>query len=247
MIKFSIITICKNAEKNIQNTMESVLKQSYSNIEYIICDSCSIDNTADTIQKTAADYAANVRLYSEKDFGVYNAMNRGIARAQGDFIIFLNAGDAFYDKNVLQKVSDCINKERHVIYYGAAQFIEFPGNRTFIQDFDKKYPRLVAGLLHGSMPCHQSIIAHRNSLRGHYFNEQYAYRSDFEWLVSCYKRGIKIKGLNFVISKYDYTGMTSRIKARNQMHNETDRILKEYFPIKYPLFQAADKIKFIFG
>lgn len=237
MLTISVITICKNAENTINNTLQSMLKQSYKGVEYIICDGDSTDNTKKIIMDTFTDYCQNIKFYSERDFGIYNAMNRGIAHASGNYVIFLNAGDEFYDENVLENLAFCIARSKMDIYYGMTQLMNDFGSKIVVRNFQKEFPDFLEGLMKGRMPCHQSIIARTDWLRRHYFNEQYRYRADFEWLVSCYKEKASMEALDFVISKYDCTGLTSRIKTQNKMRKETERILEHYFPLKYKFFK----------
>jgi glycosyltransferase involved in cell wall biosynthesis len=102
-MKISIITVCYNSAKTLEKTIQSVLAQSDTNIEYIIIDGKSKDGTLDIIRK----YESNISKWiSEPDNGLYDAMNKGISLATGDLIGILNSDDVFYDKNVLKKVAD---------------------------------------------------------------------------------------------------------------------------------------------
>src|SRR5699024_3733405 len=99
--KISIITVVFNNAKDIEYTIQSVLNQSYEHVEYIIIDGLSTDGTLDILNK----YRAQIDiLISEKDKGIYDAMNKGLEQATGDYVLFLNSGDAFYDKNTLSEV-----------------------------------------------------------------------------------------------------------------------------------------------
>lgn len=233
MLTFSVITICRNAEKVIQSTMQSVLEQSYENIEYIVCDGNSSDNTMNIISHISADYNRNIKVYCENDFGIYNAMNRGIARVTGEYSIFMNAGDRFFDFDVIAKAARYIERKRKDIYFGKTQIVDEFDRIKSIEDFQKEFPVFMQGLFRGRMPCHQSIIARTDCLQSHYFNEQYKYRTDFEWLVSCCKRKKEMEALDFLISVHDNTGLTSRIKTKSEMKKETRQILEQYYPLWY--------------
>ena len=95
MSKISVVTVCYNAEESIEETMKSVFSQTYSDIEYIVIDGASTDNTLGVINRFS-DYSF-LKIVSEPDSGLYNAMNKAIRMAQGDYIIFLNSGDMFCD------------------------------------------------------------------------------------------------------------------------------------------------------
>lgn len=104
-MKISIITICFNAEREIERTVRSVLEQSFTDYEYIIVDGLSKDHTIDVANKILADYdSKNVRIISEKDKGIYDAMNKGIRLAGGEWINMMNAGDMFADTDVLKNI-----------------------------------------------------------------------------------------------------------------------------------------------
>ncbi len=111
--KISIVTVCYNAERNIEKTILSVINQTYDNIEYIVIDGGSNDGTLSVINK----YASKIdKVISEPDKGIYDAMNKGITLAKGDWINFMNAGDSYVDSCVLKLVSDNINSNCDMIY-----------------------------------------------------------------------------------------------------------------------------------
>lgn len=113
MIKFSIITVCLNAGNDLLETVESTLKQSYSEFEIIVKDGFSKD---ESICKLPQD--KRIHLVQKRDTGIYDAMNQGIEVAQGDYMIFMNAGDKFYDSEVLKRIADGIEETSGDLYYG---------------------------------------------------------------------------------------------------------------------------------
>lgn len=235
-MKFTIITVCKNAEKSIEKTVKSVLQQSYKDFEYIICDGASTDSTIEIINEIKNKSGCNIRVYCENDFGIYNAMNRGIARAGGEYTIFLNAGDSLYDTNVLENINKKIAKINiyEAIYYGSV--IRSNTLNEIIIDYKNKYSDLWKRIFLGHMPCHQSVIANTKFLKEHYFNEKYKLRADFEWIVYCYKKGIPFINLKLLICCYDSSGVTSKPSSKKRQKDETERILKHYYPISYRVF-----------
>lgn len=106
MLKISIITVCYNSEQTISKTIKSVLNQSYSNIEYIIIDGDSKDSTKAIISKYVHDAPIKIRFFSEKDKGIYDAINKGINIATGDIIGILNSDDIFFDNHVVSKIAN---------------------------------------------------------------------------------------------------------------------------------------------
>ena len=126
-ISITIITVCLNAENIIDETIQSVINQSYKFIEYIIIDGNSTDRTVSLIQDKMAQYP--ILFISEPDNGIYDAMNKGIKLAKGDFIQFLNAGDVLADEYVIENVVSELELNRHCIYYGNIIY-RYPEGKT---------------------------------------------------------------------------------------------------------------------
>jgi len=175
-MKFSIITVCFNAEKDIEKTIKSVLIQDYPEIEYIIIDGNSTDNTNNIIKK----YKNNIDIYiSERDNGIYDAMNKGITLSTGDYIFFLHAGDLITAPDILTRINEVIEDEQLDIYYGDAIIDRFNDYEIYrhtkkITDYEIYWGRFVQ----------QSVFYRRylfdNSVIG-LFNCNYRIRADQEW------------------------------------------------------------------
>jgi len=174
--KISIITVCLNCEGLIERTIKSVIDQTYANVQYIVIDGRSTDNTLDIIKKyeNKIDVAT-----SDKDGGIYDAMNKGIEYATGDLIYFLNAGDYFYNNYVLENVIEGLNAnpDSDIIY----------GDYIYYDDSDEQrcsgYRANIPDLLHRGY-CHQTIFARRSAFTecGE-FNTDYKIYADFDWLL----------------------------------------------------------------
>ena len=224
MIKISIITVCRNVKDKLMKTVESVCHQTYSNIEYVIIDGASTDGTLAMLQEYKV--YKNIYVYSESDFGIYNAMNRGITKVSGHYVYFLNAGDILYNEFVIETVVAHI-EDITVIYFGKVCLVYADGLKQ-IQDFDKKSGSLEEKLYRGEMPCHQSIFSPRNALINHKFREEYKMRADFEWLLYSINRGYECKAIPVIISCYDVNGASSRLKNNKLLQREGQMILREY-------------------
>jgi glycosyltransferase involved in cell wall biosynthesis len=122
-IKVSIITPCLNSEKTIKDTIESVLHQTYPNIEYIIVDGLSNDNTVNIIKSYQDDFKGRMRFVSEKDKGIYNAMNKGIKMSTGDIIGIVNSDD-YYEIDAVEKILQYSNPKKYRIVYGYMNLIK---------------------------------------------------------------------------------------------------------------------------
>lgn len=240
-MKITVITVCYNAEKKIECTLRSVLAQKIEDLEYIVIDGNSTDGTMNILDRHMDD--KRISIFSEKDFGVYNAMNRGIARASGDYVIFMNAGDYFYDENVLSNIYPYLIKNKEAIFYGKIYRVNCTRNMDRIKDFSKIASSPLQGFMKREMPCHQGIVAPIDSLRNFYFNEKYKYAADFDWLIRCYKAGYKLKDTQCMICYYDNAGLTCGTANRKRMRMEYEAILKNYFPTLFRL----EKIVKYFG
>jgi glycosyltransferase involved in cell wall biosynthesis len=219
----SIITVCYNAADCITETLQSACSQSYPNIELVIVDGGSTDNTLDCL-KPFADKIAT--LISEKDEGIYDAMNKGIKRAQGEWVYFLNAGDRFYNNQVVADVfstpipSDC------GLIYGKVKTINEPtgvnyvaGGPVSLNDFYSRYPI-----------NHQATFTRRTvfELLG-YYDTTYKLAADTEWFVRIFKsEHIKAQFVDVIVSYYDIPGASYH--KRMQGYMEYLRFSRRHFP-----------------
>lgn len=192
---FSIITVVKDNPNGFRNTIESLLKQSCKDYEYIVID-------GDSREYNKAVYKAfenNIDiLVSEKDKGIYDAMNKGARLSSGKYVYFLNAGDLLYDYRVLEKVKDCISSD---IAYGNYM----AGNKIY------KSPKRIHELffMTEKMINHQTIFAKRNLITENPFEMKYCVVGDRKWLRDCYRKHVSIKKMDIVVVFYDLTGTSS--------------------------------------
>lgn len=139
-IKVSIITPCYNSEKTIRRTIESVLNQTYPNIEYIIIDGKSTDSTVEIIREYEEHFQGRLKYISEKDTGMYNAMNKGIRMTTGDIIGIINSDD-FYELDAVEKVVDHVTDDLYQVIYGYCNYIKKSGNVRVITENHKELDR----------------------------------------------------------------------------------------------------------
>lgn len=165
----TIITVCFNAEKSIKRTIKSVLHQTYDQIEYIIVDGKSNDNTL----KIVNSFDTNIKIISEKDNGIYDAMNKGITEAEGDYITFLNADDYYIDDDFIKKITLEIKKTGGVDIYCTDIFY---GN-------DSKSIRIspsLEGMKINMSLNHPGSFVKKNILKRNKFNTKFKIASDYE-------------------------------------------------------------------
>lgn len=206
---FSIVTVCYNAVLDIEKTILSVLNQTYQNIEYIIVDGGSTDGTLDIINK----YKNNISiLISEPDKGVYDAMNKGIMRANGQWINFMNAGDTFASNQVLFEISKFDNElldDYDVIYGDCIVCISLgekysPVERPFWMD---------KSIVPSKGFSHQSVFVRTDVAKSMPFNLKYKICADFDMMYNLYNRGYKFLYKKIAISKYEVENGLSKRNA----------------------------------
>lgn len=206
-MKISLITICFNNEKDIRSTLESVKCQTCGDFEYIIVDGASKDNTLDIVQ----EYGIALKIISEPDKGLYDAINKGFKAASGDIVGMIHAGDRLYDETVLQQVKDFFEKYDVDISYGHSKIV----NEKDIPQRINKSPEYKRSLIRrGWMPSHQSIYCKRSLLEKYgYYRLDCGGGADYEWVVRYfYKYGekINIKRLDSFIIKFSLGGQSTK-------------------------------------
>ena len=196
--KVTIITVVRNASDLLITTMNSVIEQTYNNIEYVVIDGDSDDGTLDVINR----YSDKLSYWeSEKDLGVYNAMNKSLSFVHGDWVLFLNAGDVFVDNRVVEKVVDDIDVDSELVY-GDAFIIGENINRLIKADLNAK-------IFKETPICHQSLFVRADIMKSVKFNENFVVLSDYYFILDSYLKGRKFQYLNYPISKYLLGGMSS--------------------------------------
>jgi len=181
--KFSIITVVYNAKEELKKTIKSIQNQTYKNFEHIIIDGASNDGTLEYIKSLEF---GNTKYISEKDNGIYDAMNKGIDLANGEYLLFLNAGDKFNSDNVLDKIASKIDscKEQPKIIYGGANV--YAQNGKFLSslkplDLNKRNLNRYAT----RVVCHQSIFVYKDCIVK--YSDRYRLKSELNWYYDLVK------------------------------------------------------------
>ncbi len=195
----SVITIVFNGEKEIEKTIQSVLEQSYKNFEYIIIDGGSTDSTIDIIKQ----YENKVDYWlSEPDHGIYDAMNKGIELAGGEWIIFMNAGDYFFEKDILSRVFS-INLASYDLVYGHCE-VRYEGYAKIIQ------ARPLHDLWTGMNFYHQSSFVKTALMKQYKFNTRYKIAADFDFVYQIFLKKHAFKDIDITISSFDAGGVSGK-------------------------------------
>lgn len=201
----SIVTVCRNASKDIRKTIESVLAQSSNNFEYIIKDGESSDNTIEIVNQYVNKFEekdVRYHIVSKSDDGIYSAMNQAVGECTGDWIMYMNAGDSFYSESVVEELSvwlkklsnevkAVLGKTNYVLHMGL-HYVGSP-RANGINDLDF---------------CHQSVLVCKEHLENHLFDEQYKIVADRDQLLEIIDNyGVNaIAVTNVIISNYNTRG-----------------------------------------
>lgn len=218
-MKITVITICYNDLVGLKKTVESVLKQDYRNVEYIIVDGASTDGSVDYLQSISEVLDT---LISEPDRGIYHAMNKGIALATGEYIIFMNAGDIFSRENVLSEVIDSGISADFV--YGNAYF------NYGLENVLVSYPnQLTFSFLMTSALSHQSLFTKKSVFeKCGMYQEKYKLVADWEHYFRIFKQRIgTFQAVPIPISVYDTSGVSSDYSDESQLMQERREVMLE--------------------
>jgi len=218
--KLSVITIVYNNVRDIERTVLSVLNQSYSNIEYLVIDGASNDGTMDILRQ----YESRIsRLVSEKDKGIYDAMNKGLALATGDYVLFMNSGDEIYSSKTVENIF--ASGDDADIYYGETEM--FDDSWQSLGRRRHKAPKAFTwkDFKYGMSISHQAIYI-RKSLTEPY-DLTYKLSSDIDWILRAAKKAKKIVNVKAVVAKYLVGGMSKK-KHQQSLAERFSIFVKHY-------------------
>lgn len=231
MPTFSIITVCYNEVKNIEKTLNSVISQSYNDYELIVVDGGSIDGTKELFLQ----YEQHITWWcSEKDRGIYHAMNKGVNHSSGEYIIFMNAGDRFYNDKVLEKVI-----QSGITTDIIEGYIVCPNKNIRIRE---KYEDLYVHLFADTI-SHQGAFIKRSLLLAYPYDEQYKIVADWKfWIETLILNNYTYSFIDLDIAYYDMSGISSSHEA---VWEEREKVYQELFPphivnLIHSYFEAYD-------
>ncbi len=220
---FSIVTVTYNALSTLEATLESVAAQSCRHYEHLIIDGASTDGTVEMALKFPNP---NKTVLSSPDNGVYDAMNKGLAEAEGDYVVFLNAGDTFHDSGTLQTIADAImDNDYPGVVYGQTDLVDAQRRRVGERHLAAPEVLTLDSFADGMVVCHQAFVALR-LLTGP-FNTGYRFSADYEWCIRVLqhsKRNVYVPG---VIVDYLNEGLTTRNHRKSLL--ERFRIMEYYY------------------
>jgi glycosyltransferase involved in cell wall biosynthesis len=225
--KLSIITINLNNAEGLQRTIESVCIQSFKEIEFIIIDGGSTDGSLAVMEK----YKQHIHYcLSEKDSGVYNAMNKGLAKATGDYFMFLNSGDRLANNNIIEMIMPQLTGEK--IIYGDLE-IEEP-KKTWIKTYPDQL--LFSYFIEDTLPHSGGVFIRKDAFTGElsFYDESLKITADWKWfLLAIFKHQYNYKHIPETIGVFDYSGMSAQPENHVLIYREKKKALEAYFPLLY--------------
>lgn len=219
----SIITITFNASQQLLPTMKSIAEQRCSDFEHIIIDGASRDNTIEIARREGVE---SLRILSEPDRGLYDAMNKGLRMAKGKYVLFLNAGDAFHSPDVLARYETAARKNPDIIY---ADTIIVNEQREMIAPRHLSAPDVLTfqSFASGMLVCHQAFMV-RKDIAPRY-DTSYRFSADYDWTVKCLQKSKPGRCINLRMIAIDYLndGLTDKNKTKSLL--ERFKIMRQHY------------------
>lgn len=227
-IYYSILVVCLNAGQRLIDTIESVINQSYQNYEIVIKDGASTDGSVEQVRSRYAEYMDRIRIYSEKDSGIYDAMNQAVTYAKGEYYLFLNTGDSFYDEQVLEKITrGIIKKQKEMGMYPGIVY----GNmyHKALDNVIYAAPQINDFTCYRNVPCHQTCFYHKSMFTERGYEPKYNVRADYEHFLWCfYEKKAKICYLPVMTAAYEGGGYSETKEHRKQSARQHREITQHY-------------------
>ena len=207
--RLSIVTVSYNTRDCIEKTIQSIITQTYSNIEYLIIDGGSKDNTLDIVKQ----YKEHIhQIISEPDKGLYDAMNKGIQKATGDYLCFLNAGDKWHENNTLQLIVDSLTGQNVLpdVIYGETAIVDENGKFLRMRRLSTPETLNWKSFKQGMLVCHQAFLAKRELAINELYDLSYRFSADFDWCIRIMKESKHLHNTHLTTIDYLNEGMTTR-------------------------------------
>jgi len=248
MIRFSIITITYNAEGCLQRTLDSVRRQTWPGVQHLIVDGASTDATLRMAEAYKAendrteDSRHSVIVKSEPDRGLYDAMNKGLKQASGDYVLFLNAGDALASDDTLEQVvarcrlEDLPSGELPAVCYGLTDITDDEGRVTHPRRFNAMLTAPAFRLSwrsfkHGMLVCHQAFFARADLARVTPYDLQYHYSADVDWCIRLMReaeaQGLSLVPVGMTTALYQEQGQTTA--HHRESLRERFRVMRSHY------------------
>lgn len=227
-IRYSILVVCLNSGQRLLDTIESIISQKYQNYDIVIKDGGSIDDSIEQVKNQFADYMERMHIISQKDSGIYDAMNQAYSYAKGDYYLFLNTGDSFYDEAVLEKITSGIIKKREEL----GDYPDIVYGNLYHKAWNSVIyaaPQINDFTCYRNVPCHQTCFYHKNMFAERGYEPRYNVRADYEHFLWCfYKKNAKICYLPVMTAAYEGGGYSETKEHRRQSAKQHREITECY-------------------
>ena len=235
-MKVSIVTITYNAARTLQRTLDSVACQTYADIEHLIIDGASKDDTVAIAERYKAASRHEVVIQSEPDKGLYDAMNKGLLKATGDYLVFLNAGDTLYAPDTIETVVRCVQQppllleraggEAPAVIYGDTAITDAEGNFLHLRTHRPPERLTWKSFKQGMLVCHQAFYVLTSLARQIPYDLQYRHSADVDWCIRIMREAerlhLSLVNTHAVLANFEEGGDTT------QHHRDS---LKERFSV----------------
>lgn len=228
-MKVSLVTVTFNSDQTLRDTIQSVFNQTYSDIEYIIIDGLSKDNTVDIIRKYEPQFQGRLKWISERDNGLYDAMNKGIRMSTGDIVGIINSDDFYHRRDIISRVVEAFRNERIQAVYGDVRFVNSDNLDKTVRYYSSRNfsPNRFR---YGFMPAHPTFFTYRKYFEKFgYYKIDYHIAADYELLIRfLYVHRLKSKYLSLDFMKMRTGGAsTASIKSNILLNKEIVRACSE--------------------
>lgn len=225
MIRFTVVTITYNAEAVLQRTLDSVFAQTYKGVEHLIIDGASKDRTLALVEayKQKSDESETehkVIIQSEPDHGIYDAMNKGLTQASGDYIVFMNAGDSFPQADTLEqvvhrcKLTELPTAELPGVLYGNTDVVDGDGHYLRPRRLQPPVKLTWRSFRQGMLVCHQAFYARTDIAKNLQYDTRYRFSADVDWCIRVMREtermGLPLYNIGIVVANYLDEGATTK-------------------------------------
>ena len=206
----TLVTVTYNAEATLERTMQSVAQQTCTDYEHIIVDGASRDGTLSIARRY--EQTGRVVIVSEPDKGLYDAMNKGLRLAKGDYVCFLNAGDKLHSADTLQRITDAVRNTEAGVVYGHTDIVDAEGNFLSRRRLQPPAHLTWRSFRNGMLVCHQAFYVNRKIAQT--YDLTYRFSADFDWCIRIMKEGarlrLKLHNTHLVVADYLSEGLTTK-------------------------------------
>lgn len=227
-INYSILVVCLNAGQRLLDTIDSIINQTYQNYEIIIKDGQSTDGSVEQVKSRYAEQMGRIRIISQRDSGIYDAMNQACTYAKGDYYLFLNTGDSFADEYVLEKITVGIIGKQALL--GTYPDIVY-GNmyHKALDSVIYAAPEINDFTCYRNVPCHQTCFYHKHMFAERGYEQKYNVRADYEHFLWCfYEKKARICYLPVMTAAYEGGGYSETKEHRKQSAQQHKEITQRY-------------------